>query len=397
VAARAAASAPLAPAAAGPRTTVAPFQAVPTPGPTEHPSAPLPDVAAPAWDPPWSDEADDVPPTVVPAGQRPAEAFRAPVAPPAATPPGSPTYRDWTRPSGAGTPATTAIPDRDTARGRAGASDTQAPAPQTPAAQGPATRAPGTEAIDERLPAEEEHASAVGSPDTGERPAGRGPASGAQTGVVGGRAALRAGRQAAEDEKRRTARRTGVPHVRTPVPGMEDDEPRPPRRRAVGALVAMVVLALLVLGVYSFTSPATEEAADAGPEPTPTATAPVQTSGALPPLEVEPLPPVDDVPATPIRVPVTVLNATGVTGLAGDIADVLATDGWTTVETASYEGGDVAVTTVFYAAADDEQRQSAEQLHQVHPEVAVVAVRFFDVPDVPDPGLVVVAAGDWQP
>jgi hypothetical protein len=392
VAARAAAPAQLAPAAAGPRTTVAPFQAVPTPGPTEHPSAPLPDVAATAWDPAWPDEADDLPPTVVPAGQRPAEAFRAPVAPPAATPPGSPAYRDWTRPSGAGTPATTAIPDRDTARGRAGASDTQAPGPQAPApqapaaqapaVQGPPTRAPGTEAIDERLPSEDEQPSAVAFPDTG---------------VVGGRAALRAGRQAAEDEKRRTARRNGVRHVRTPVPGMEDDEPRPPRRRAVGALVAMVVLALLVLGVYSFTSPATEEAADAGSEPTPTATAPVQTSGALPPLEVEPLPPVDDVPATPIRVPVTVLNATGVTGLAGDIADVLATDGWTTVDTASYEGGDVAVTTVFYAAGDDEQRQSAEQLHQVHPEVAVVAVRFFDVPDVPDPGLVVVAAGDWQP
>ncbi len=408
------ASAAASPAAvAGPRTTVAPFQAVPAPSPTEHPSAPLPDVSSPGWDHAWLDEAPAVPPTVVPqAPPRPAEPALPAVTPAPAAPNGNPAYRDWTRPSGSGSgapPATTAIPDREVSRGRA--QETVVPA----------TVAPGTEAYDARFGEAGPEAAEDAEPGPGEAgprepgprepgPSGAGrrerdsggrpaadPASGSQTGVVGGRAALRAGRQAAEEERRRTARRTGVKHVRAPVPGMEDDEPRPARRRGVATLVAVVVVALLVLGVYSFASPETGEASDGRDAPAPTASAPVVTSGALPPLSVPPLAPVEQAPSTPVRVPVTVLNATGVTGLAGSIADVLAADGWETAGTDSYDGDDVAATTVYFTEGDETGQQSALQLVEAHPEVRGPAVRFFQVDEAAAGGLVVVAAGDWQP
>ncbi|WP_091945546.1 LytR C-terminal domain-containing protein [Trujillonella endophytica] len=404
-----AAAAPAPAVAAGPRTTVAPFQAVPAPGPTEHPSAPLPDVSTSDWDSAWLGEpsppATVVPATVVPSAlQRPAESPRPPAAPPVGGSNGNPAYRDWTRPSGSGSPpATTAIPEREVSRGRA--SEAVVPPTVAPPTVAPPTVAPGTEAYVERFgdrveetsaPREPAEAPRASAPDE-RRPARGRAADGSQTAVVGGRAALRAGRRAAEEERRRDAKRSGVPHVRTPVPGMEDDEPRPTRRRGVSALVAVVVLALLVLGVYSFTSPGTEEASDGREEPAPTSSAPIVTSGALPPLDVEPIPPAEEAPATPVRVPVTVLNATGVSGLAGDIADVLEAEGWSTAGTGPYDDGDVAATTVFFTEGDETQRQSALQLVEAHPEVGGPAVLFFEAPASAAGGLVVVAAGEWQP
>lgn len=378
-----------APAPAGPRTTVAPFQAVPSPEPAEHPSAPLPDVSAPGWDRGWLDgpgAVPEVPATVVPVAEPAPEPRRVPAAP--VSPQGNPAYRDWTRPSGNGAaPATTAIPDRDVARGRRAG----------PAVSG--TAAPGT-VVPDAVPQGADEGAGEGPAPGAPReraPRDREPADGAPTGVVGGRAALREERRAAEEERRREAKRNGVAHVRARVPGTEEDEPRPARRRGVAALLAVVAVALVVLGVYSFASPQTQEASDDQPEAAPTSSAPVVTSGALPPLEADPLSTVAEAPATPVRTRLTVLNATNVNGLAGDIAGVLAADGWEAVGTGAYDGDDVAVTTVYYTEGDDQQRWSAEQMLQLHPEVKVAAVRFFEVPGVPEPGLVVVAAGDWRP
>ncbi|WP_197028932.1 LytR C-terminal domain-containing protein [Blastococcus sp. URHD0036] len=384
---------------------MAPFQAVPAPAPTEHPSAPLPDVSSPSWDRAWLDEAPpaDAPATVVPTvGQRPGKASRAPVAPSPAVPNGNPAYRDWTRPSGSGAaPATTAIPDREIVRDRVAAPETVVPPTEVPALAAPATEVPDAGPHEVDAPADDRFSGGRGSglPDQGrgERPRSTGPTSGSQTGVVGGRAALRAERRAAEEERRREDKRNGVKHVRVTVPGTEEDEPRPTRRRGVGALVAVVVVALLVLGVYSFASPETQEASDDGRAAVPTTSAPLPTSAALPPLSAEPLPPVDQAPATPVRVPVSVLNSTDVTGLAGDIADVLGEGGWPTLETGPYPGTDVAVTTVYFTEGNEAQRQSALQLVEAHPEVSGPAVRFFEVSAAAADGLVVVAAGDWTP
>ena len=85
------------------------------------------------------------------------------------------------------------------------------------------------------------------------RPAGtRGPG----TGPVGGRAAMRAERQAADMARRKAAKRSGAPAVALDP---EDDEPRKPRRVLKG-LVAMAVVGLGVLGVYTVVSPPTQEA-----------------------------------------------------------------------------------------------------------------------------------------
>ena len=101
---------------------------------------------------------------------------------------------------------------------------------------------------------------------------------------------------------------------------------------------------------------------------------------------------------SPIRVPVTVLNATDINGLAGKISAAVVGAGWESPAVGAYTGGDVAVSTVFFTEGDENQRQSALQLIEKFPQLSGPAPRFFELPaDVAAPGLVVVAAGDWQP
>ena len=113
---------------------------------------------------------------------------------------------------------------------------------------------------------------------------------------------------------------------------------------------------------------------------------------------MQPLPPVDDAaPATTVRAPVTVLNATGVSGLAADVAAELTAGGWESAGVSEYDGADVATTTVYYTDGDQAQYAAAIQLVQQFPQVSGPAVRFFEVPDAESPGLVVVTTGEWVP
>jgi hypothetical protein len=223
------------------------------------------------------------------------------------------------------------------------------------------------------------------------------------TGAVGNRAAMwadrqarEAERQAMESERRKAARRAGVSRAALRAAATADDDAPPRRGRTVPALLAVVVV---VLGVYSFTSSATREAGSTNtPAQTSAPTSIAPPSGALPELSVQPLPPVAEVPGTPVRVPVTVLNATEVSGLAGDAAEVFGAQGWESNGIGQYDGPGVAVTTVFVTAGDEQQRQSAVQLMEAFPGVAGgPADRFFEVPGVADPGLVVVVTGEWRP
>ncbi|TFV63351.1 LytR family transcriptional regulator, partial [Geodermatophilus sp. DF01-2] len=193
--------------------------------------------------------------------------------------------------------------------------------------------------------------------------------------------------QAAEAERLRAARAAG-----------EGGRGSGVRRAAIG-LLSVAVVALVVLGVYSFASPEARDAsrstaADIAPT---TAAAPSVPSSVLPPLDVSPLPPVDAAPATPVRAPVTVLNATGISGLAADVAAELATQGWESPGVGQYQGADVATTTVFYTEGDQVQYDAAVQLMQQFPQISGPAVRFFEVPGVAAPGLVVVTTGEWLP
>jgi hypothetical protein len=169
-------------------------------------------------------------------------------------------------------------------------------------------------------------------------------------------------------------------------------------------LVAVAVVAAAVVGVYTVASTDTAEtAADSSTAPSSSpATAPTsapEVTATLPTLDTDPeVDAAEAAPATPVRVPVTVLNSTDITGLAADISKKIKGEGWKTREPAGYPHDDVATSTVFFTEGDEKQRQAAVQLVEQFPELSGPAPRFFEVPDSVDaPGLVVVAAGDWKP
>ncbi|WP_225234458.1 LytR C-terminal domain-containing protein [Klenkia terrae] len=209
-----------------------------------------------------------------------------------------------------------------------------------------------------------------------------------ETGVIGGRATTRAERQAVDVVRRREERRQGI----TPIPPLPEEGRRGSRGLVIG-LVSFVVVALVLLGVWSFQGPDTQESASTAPATTSTA-ASATTTAAPPPAPVT----TPAGPTGPVFAPVTVLNATTVNGLAGDIGTVLADGGWEIREEGSYGEQDVAVTTVFYTAGDAQQEQAAATLQAQFPDIqGGPSERFFEVEGVPDPGLVVIATGNWQP
>jgi hypothetical protein len=346
-------------APAGPLTTAAPFRAVPSP--EARPGILEVDAFAPGR-PPGAG---------TPRGGSSSEPVAA--APPVArvprqtTPDGhdSDAYGDWTPAAGrnaalgepAGNllvrpaPATTAIPER-TVTGRRGRS---------------------ADVLDEAKP------EVVRGPGTGP--------------VAGGRAAMRAERQAADMARRKAvAKRNGGSTSALP-PEPEEQERKP--RRVVTGLVAMAVVGLGVLGVYTAVAPAPQDAA--AQTPAVTSSAPSTPTAELPPLPTEPVP-VEPVVTAPVRVPVTVLNATDINGLAGKISAAVVGAGWESPGVGAYTNGDVPVSTVFFTEGDENQRQAALQLIEQFPQLTGPAPRFFELPaEVTAPGLVVVAAGDWQP
>ncbi|HEV7870912.1 MAG TPA: LytR C-terminal domain-containing protein [Modestobacter sp.] len=233
---------------------------------------------------------------------------------------------------------------------------------------------------------------------------------GPASGPVGGRAAARLERQAAEAAARRNGRRGSTAAAASGLPRRTPDAPRGTEpagapRRAVQLVLAMVVVALVVLGVWSFTIPraqeasgsraaTSEQAAATDPSPGSPADAPAQVPGeAEPPADAA----AEVVPVEPARAPVTVVNSTRITGLAADIAGQLAAGGWETREPATSEVADIAITTVFYTEGDAGQQAAAAELVAQFPDLSGPVARFFEVPGVADPGLVVVATGNWTP
>jgi hypothetical protein len=362
-----------------------------------HPSRPVPDFPLSSSPVPnWADDEHDAPwvtgrgavraprsgngrPEVPPLAERRASRLPAGGVRPSTGSGDSSGYGDWTKPSGAGrvsAPAgTPAVPSPRAPS--SGAVTGRSSAGRSSAGRGIAV-ADAPESIDD-LP--------VASPGAAVPDAG----------PVGGRAAFRAERQAAEVARRKAAKRDGRPLPSALDEDDDEDGERRRPRRALKSVLAVAVLALGMLGFYWIASPETQET---GARSTPVASAPPSTTApviALPPLVTEPAP-VEEVPATPVRVPVTVLNATDVNGLAAAIASAIVAEGWESPAVGGYPNGDVAATTVYFTEGDEQQRQAAVQLVDQFPELSGPAPRFFEVPaDVAAPGLVVVAAGDWQP
>jgi hypothetical protein len=98
-----------------------------------------------------------------------------------------------------------------------------------------------------------------------------------------------------------------------------------------------------------------------------------------------------------VRAPITVLNSTNINGLAGDIGDQFTDGGWVVTSTGPSPVGDVATTTVYFTEGDSVQQQAAAQLIEQFPDVSGPVPRYFELSDAPNPGLVVVATGNWQP
>jgi hypothetical protein len=401
---------------AGPLTTVAPFAAVPSPeprieltlddafpaaafaGPFDRPGGSAPAIARPGR------SRVDAESALVSTGPGVAGGFRSP--PPAprvprqTTPGGSPSpaYGDWTKPNRSGEVGL--IADDQPVRGL------RAPAPGTtviPERRVSGRRrqqvAPIRDSIDHEIDAYDDRTSSDRtssdrtSSDADRVPAPvRGPGTGP---VVGGRAAMRAERQAADMARRKAEKRTGSAVAVLDELDPDKDVRKP--RRVVKGLLAMTVVALGVLGVYSFVSPETDEVAAQSPATATTAPALPDVTTPLPDL---PMAPVEAAPeaSAPVRVPVTVLNSTSTTGLAAKAAATFVAAGWEAPGVGGYDGGDVAASTVFFTDGDETQRQAAVQLVDAFPQLQGPAVRFFELPaDVTAPGLVVVLAADWQP
>jgi hypothetical protein len=219
---------------------------------------------------------------------------------------------------------------------------------------------------------------------------------------VGGRAAARLGRQAAEAAREKSGRRSAPPaKSEGPAqrgPGRDAEpatEPRRTPRRVVQGLVAVVVVAVGVLGFWSFASPGAEETSAQTPV---TSSAPASSSAAPPAQEsVAPTAEVTPTPVGPVRAPIIVLNSTSITGLAGTIGDQFTAGGWTVDATGPSPVKDVATTTVYFTEGDTVQQQAAAQLIEQFPDLSGPVPRYFELPDQPTPGLVVVATGNWQP
>lgn len=388
---------PLPPVPAGPRTTAAPFRAVPSPEipvPVGAPEAFVPEPApvgapmerrrsrssAPTARPERSWRAEEAAP---PVGRGARSSVPAPRVPRPAGPadPSSPAYGDWTKPSGADLAEMASVDEAGRLAGSPGSSRRR-PAPDT-------SLIPDRALAGRRGAVEDEY-------DVDDAPRSAGPVTGAGvrgpgTGPVGsGRASRRIELQKADLARREAAKRNGTPIV-SPL----DEENSPRRSRVVLGLVAMVVVALGVLGVYQVVSPNTDAAgSQASAAETP---APVTPEiSALPTLPSAPA--VEPTVAAPVKAPVTVLNATQTTGLAARIAATVAAGGWETPAVGQYTATDVAASTVFFTEGNETQRQAAIQLIAQFPQLTGPAPRFFEVPaDIAAPGLVIVTTGDWQP
>lgn len=393
---------PLPPVPAGPRTTAAPFRAVPAPDAPDRGFGAAPARMVPSR--PWAGDDALLAAISAPASRGSVLGARAGLAAPSVAVPESPAYGDWTRPSRAGeTDAGSAGLDRD---------DDYLSGPIGPRVHAPATSlipdrtvAPRRARVEQELAPDQygdEYEAGYDAGyeavplDAGAPAPSRGPATGP---VVGGRASKRAERQAIELVRQQAAKRNGV----SPVAVLDEDETPGGTRRVARGLLAMVVVALGVLGAYSFVSPHTKDAAahstaTSAPDAAAAASAAASDTAALPPLTTTAPVAAPPVAAAPVRVPITVLNATTVNGLAGKAAKAFSAKGWQAPSVGAYKAGDIASSTVYFAQGNEQQRQAAVQLADQFPQLTGPAPRFFQLPaGVTAPGLVVVLTGDWRP
>ena len=163
----------------------------------------------------------------------------------------------------------------------------------------------------------------------------------------------------------------------------------------------MAVVALGVLGAYSFVSPHTRSTAAHGHRrraarrSTAPATQPLRPAAAG---HRAGRPSARRARGAGRALPVTVLNETTVTGLAAKVAGALKAGGWPTTGVGAYKAKDVAASTVFFTQGDEKQRAGRRRSWSTSSRSCTARRRASSTsPGSPRPGLVVVLTGDWKP
>lgn len=174
-----------------------------------------------------------------------------------------------------------------------------------------------------------------------------------------------------------------------------------PVRRGLGPLLAFGIVALII-GALAFTvlpklnfgnasgsgpvasSHAPASPSSTAPQTTATAASSAPATSAAP--ETSPAPTTTAAPGVDKTTPVSVLNASGVVGLAAKYAATVTADGWTVSQTANWAGAAQPSSVIFYNGAA--QKANAEELGTL-----LGITRMVDTADLQIPLAVVLGPG----
>jgi LytR cell envelope-related transcriptional attenuator len=188
--------------------------------------------------------------------------------------------------------------------------------------------------------------------------------------------------------------------------------------RLIGAVLAVVGVALLVIGLITVrgrspedgsrpgAAPATSASASATSSPitpgtsstpsTSSTSSPAPTSGSPSPTATPSRPPARTTaaprPAAP-RAPLTVLNNSKVNGLGERVADQARGKDWPIALVGNFAGR-IPVTTIYFTPGDAAGERAARQFAAEFPAVQRVFPRYVGLPPTPD-GIVLVVTRDW--
>jgi hypothetical protein len=182
--------------------------------------------------------------------------------------------------------------------------------------------------------------------------------------------------------------------------------------RLIGALLALLGVALLVIGVVVLGGGGDSGSSGAAPAPSPsvltsaptaatpsrsaTSSAPPRTSTAprttaAPPPRTTVAPPPRTTAAA--RAPLTVLNNSTISGLADRAAGEAQNRGWQVAQVGNFAGR-LAVTTVYYTPGDAAGQAAARELAREFPQIDQVLPRYAGLPPTPA-GIVLVVTRAW--
>lgn len=183
-----------------------------------------------------------------------------------------------------------------------------------------------------------------------------------------------------------------------PLGSAEESGRSETRDRIFGALAAVVGVALVVLAVFAMTGSlgSKAEPTDAGAagqnQPSDPAAEPTEEAPPASDPAAEPPPATQELDPN-AKAPLTVLNASSVGGLAGDVAATYEAAGWLVNEVGNLPEGNVQVTTVYYTEGNVEEQAAATALQTQFPQIQQVAVR---PATISFQGVVVVLTGDYK-